>query len=116
MSHEKRTRESDGIRYQFTLTLSATELTDDISNAIYALELDEALVGESSGCVYIDFDIAGPSFADAILGAIKLVENALPDVNVTGVHPPGEDAIEGANLYLKARKNPVWLSALNEQV
>lgn len=113
MSQQKSKKPSpnneDRARYSFTLRLSATELTEQIVNTIYGLGLDDVLVGESRGSVYVDFDVEGASFADAILNAIESVENALDGVKVTGVHPPGEDAIEDANSFLRTRNNPkLW--------
>ncbi|HEY5315799.1 MAG TPA: hypothetical protein VIK18_24940 [Pirellulales bacterium] len=90
-------------RYAFTLALSATELTDEIASAIYALGLDDALVGESGGNVYVDLDIEDTCYADAIINSIQKVERALPGTRVIGVHPPGKDTIEMVNAYLKTR-------------
>lgn len=103
MSHNHTQYEDDATRFSFTLTLDAAALTDEMSNAIYALDIDDALIGESGGVVYIDFDIEGICYADAIFNMVEAVEKALPGVFVTGVHPPGEDAIEEANAFLKTR-------------
>ncbi|HEX4143510.1 MAG TPA: hypothetical protein VHY91_08160 [Pirellulales bacterium] len=90
-------------RYAFTLVLSAAELTDEIASAIYALGLDDALVGQSAGSVYVDLDVEDACYADAIVNSIQQIERALPGTRVIGVHPPGRDTIELINAYLKTR-------------
>jgi hypothetical protein len=90
-------------RVVFTLVLSAAELTDDIANAIYGLGIDDALVGQADGRVFVDLDIEEASYADAIVNCIDKIESVLPDIKVIEVRPPGADSIELVNAYLKAR-------------
>ena len=106
MSQTQRSqRDLEKPRYAFSLTLSATELTDEMANAVYELDLDDALIAESDNRVHVDFDVESTNYSASILHAIETVERALPGVKVIEVHQPGEDAVLLANVLLKARGN-----------
>ena len=63
--------------FTFTLVLAgATEVTEEIANALYEAGCDDAGVGSCEGVLTVDFDREAKSLGDAIGSAVKAVERA----------------------------------------
>lgn len=74
--------------HTFTLILSGlTELTDDVSDALFETGCDDALVGIRDGVVFLDFDREASSFHEAVQSAIADVEGAGIGATVLRVEP-----------------------------
>ena len=62
--------------YEFTLIVEGPDLqTSARIDALYEAGCDDALVGQSHGVQYLDFDRDAPSLDDAVLSAISNVES-----------------------------------------
>jgi len=62
--------------YSFSIAavpLAAPRDSDAIVDALYEAGCDDALVTERAGCFLVEFDREGPSFAHAVLSAIRAV-------------------------------------------
>lgn len=70
--------ENGAMRHEFTLILSGiTELTPDVTDALYEVGFDDSLVGMVDGVPYIDVNHReSDSLEDTIRGAIRDVERA----------------------------------------
>ena len=73
--------------FSFTLTVEGTDLlTDEAADALYEAGCDDATFGASGGVQTAEFDREAGDFADAVAGAIKAVESAVPGARVVEVH------------------------------
>lgn len=98
--------------HSFTLALSASAITTELEDALYAPNrCDDALLHSRDGRVYLDFDRAAENAQEAIMSAIRDVES-VPGLTVIEVLPVGADAIDLANAFLKVRTNPTWKKLL----
>ena len=74
--------------FPFTLVLSGfTKLSSDVEDALYGGRCDDALLSVRAGVPYLDFDREASSFQDAVLSAVRDVEQALPRARVLRVEP-----------------------------
>ena len=74
------------MRYSFELVLSVSEITEELTDAIYKLEIDSLLVGSRNGNVYIDCYVEGTSFNKSVKRLTDVVENALNGITVIYVN------------------------------
>lgn len=78
---------SDNI-YQFTLVLkNIDENTAGLEDKLYQAGCDDALINFRNGTVYLEFDRNAASLKDAVISAIKAVENARIGATVVNVAP-----------------------------
>lgn len=74
--------------YQFTLVLDGIdELTPNIEDALFESGCDDALINYKNGTIYLDFDRASENMEQAIISAIKNVENAKIGATIVSVAP-----------------------------
>lgn len=89
--------------YSFVLILGGVESVDEkTANALFEAGCDDALFGTTNGTAYLDFDRLADSAVAAIMSAVADVER-VPGLRVVQVVPPGEQAIELVNAYLRLR-------------
>jgi hypothetical protein len=82
--------------FSFTLTIEgAVILTDDAIEALYEAGCDDATFGVSDGIQTGEFDREAADFAEAVAGAIKAVEAAVPGALVVDVRRELETAAAG---------------------
>lgn len=94
MSTAKRTKsrskkKTTGRRlFSFSLIFSgASELTEELEDAIFEAGCDDALLGIQNGAVFLDFDREAPSFRIALMSAIADVERAGVGLELIRVEP-----------------------------
>ena len=75
--------------YDFTLILELNdhELADEVLGVLYEAGLDDALIGETAGVVFADFSREANDALDAVLCAIRQVEDAPLGAKVTRTEP-----------------------------
>jgi hypothetical protein len=75
--------------YDFTLILdlNGRELRDETLDALFEAGLDDALIGETAGVVFADLSREADDALDAVLHAIKQVEDAPLGVKVIRTEP-----------------------------
>jgi hypothetical protein len=75
--------------YDFTLILDLNDhdLTDEILDEFYEAGLDDALIGETAGVVFADLSREADDALDAVLRAIKQVEDAPLGAKVIRTEP-----------------------------
>jgi hypothetical protein len=82
--------------FSFTLTIGGADiLTDDAIEALYEAGCDDATFGVSDGIQTGEFDREAADFAEAVAGAIKAVEAAVPGALVVDVRRELETAAAG---------------------
>jgi predicted DNA-binding transcriptional regulator AlpA len=83
--------------YDFTLVLDGvSDLTDEVTDALYGGQCDDALVLMRDGVVYVDFTREADSFAEAVLSAINDVESSEIGARVVRVEP--DDLVDMAEI------------------
>ncbi|HEV3022878.1 MAG TPA: hypothetical protein VGX76_10435, partial [Pirellulales bacterium] len=81
----------------FTLIVSgATELTDDLQDALFEAGCDDALVGVRDGVLFLDFDREAITLNDAVSSAVADVERADAGLRVARVEP--DDLVTAAEI------------------
>jgi hypothetical protein len=89
--------------HTFTLVLvGLRELTDEVADALYQADCDDALVGSRDGVVFLDFDREAPSFREAVLSAIADVERAGTGARVAHVEP--DDLVTMSEIARRLRR------------
>ncbi len=74
--------------FTFTLVLSGvSELTDEISDALFEAGCGDALLGVRDGVVFLDFDREAPSLGEAVSSAIANVKAAGIGAGVVRIEP-----------------------------
>ena len=75
--------------YAFTLILDLNDrqLTDEVIRVFYESGLDDALIGETAGVVFADFSRKANDALDAVICAIRQVEDAPLGVRVIRTEP-----------------------------
>lgn len=74
--------------YQFMLVLkNVDERTPNLEDSLYEAGCDDALINFRNGTVYLDFDRKADSLEEAVLSAIRDVENSSIKAIVTNVAP-----------------------------
>ena len=74
--------------YTFTLILgNVDENTVSLEDHLFAAGCDDALINFRNGAVYLDFGRKASSIEDAIISAIKDVENSTLEIKVIGIGP-----------------------------
>jgi len=73
--------------YRFTLTIDGADVLSDASqDALFEGGCDDATFGTSDGVQTGEFDREAADFAEAVAGAIKAVETAVPEARVVDIH------------------------------
>lgn len=73
--------------YSFTLRIEGADiLTDEAQSALFEAGCSDATFGVSNGEATGEFDREALDFAEAVAGAIKAVESAVPGARVADVH------------------------------
>lgn len=74
--------------YNFILFFDGADVTDDeVVGAFFQGRCDDATFGLREGAPYAEFDREAPSFAEAVISAIRDVERAVEGTRVTRVEP-----------------------------
>lgn len=76
-------------QFEFTLLLSAPVdfPTDDQLDILFDAGCDDALFGRAAGVAYADFVRETDSFPEAVMSAVRAIEQAVPDVRIARVEP-----------------------------
>jgi hypothetical protein len=97
--------------YNFTLILSGvTEPSDELENALYESNCEDALLYFRDRIGYLEFDREARSFAEAILSAIKNIEKAEIDVKPIRVEP--SDFVTSAEISRRLDRSRESISQL----
>jgi len=74
--------------YEFTLVLDGVEpQTKDLEDKLYSAGCDDALINFRNNTVYLDFDREADTLEDAVISAIKAIENTDLGAKVISVLP-----------------------------
>lgn len=74
--------------FNFTLVLSGVnDSTAGLEDALFEAGCDDALLNFRNGTAYLDFDRESLNFEDAVISAIKQVENTPFNITVVNVAP-----------------------------
>ena len=74
--------------YQFTLVLSGVDdKTQQLEDKLYEAGCDDALINFRNGTVYLDFEREAVSFEEAVISAIKAIEQTTLGAIVVSVSP-----------------------------
>lgn len=74
--------------HEFTLVLGGVDdNTPELEDKLFKVECDDALINFRNGTVYLDFDRQAETAEEAIISAIKLVENSGLNAHVVKVSP-----------------------------
>ncbi len=96
--------------YTFTLVLhKSPEFTEETAAALYSSGCDDMLASTKNGVPCLDFDREAKSFYDALLSAIRDVENCKLDGNPLGLRVKrGElyDLVNAAEIVALRRRLP----------
>lgn len=83
-------------RFSFTLTIEGADvMTGTAQSALYEAGCDDATFGISGGIQTAEFDREAAEFAEAVAGAIRAVESAVPGARVVEVHRERDVAAAG---------------------
>ena len=75
--------------HHFTLIVEGSDLQSDANiNALFAAGCDDATVGRIDGIQYVDFNREAPSLAEAIISAVRAIEQ-VKDAQVTRIADAG---------------------------
>ncbi len=75
-------------KYEFTLILEGPEeVTAELEDGLFDAGLDDALIGQRDGAIFLDFTREGRSLASVIVSAIRQVERAGLNLKVAGFEP-----------------------------
>ena len=76
-------------KFEFTLLLSAPSSfpTDDQLDVLFEAGCDDALFGRTAGVAYADFVREAAAFPEAVMSAIRAIEQAIPGVRISRVEP-----------------------------
>jgi hypothetical protein len=104
--------------YQFMLVLkNADEGTPNLEDSLYEAGCDDALINFRNGTVYLDFDRKANSFEQAVLSAIRDVENASIKAVVINVAP--EDMVTESEiakrLLINRQTVSLWIKGERRQ-
>jgi len=102
--------------YEFTVVIEGNLTNEDIARALFEAGCDDAMFGVIDGMGYGDFIREAPSFADAVLGAIRQVESVgslrvirvEPDdiVTMADIADRMERSRESVRLLIAGRRGP----------
>jgi hypothetical protein len=73
--------------YRFTLVLDASELTEDLADALFQAGCDDGSPGQCNGVVTVEFDREAASLEEAIRSAIAAVNAAGSTVSRVEIQP-----------------------------
>ncbi len=75
-------------KHEFTLVLTGADVLDDpVLNALYEAGCDDATFGERGSVQYAAFHRRAPTFAAAVTGAIRVIEETASGTHVIRVEP-----------------------------
>lgn len=76
-------------KFEFTLLLAAPAgfPTDDQLDSLFEAGCDDALFGRTAGVAYADFVREATTFPEAVMSAIRAIEQAIPRVRISRVEP-----------------------------
>ncbi|HLB56490.1 MAG TPA: hypothetical protein VJK30_04095 [Coxiellaceae bacterium] len=97
--------------YSFMLVLSGVnDKTKNLEDVLYAAGCDDALINFRNGTAYLDFDRQAFSFEDAVISAIKAVENTSLNIKVMSVAPDYyvSESEVAERLHLKRQTVSLW--------
>jgi hypothetical protein len=73
--------------FRFTLKIEGADIiTDSAQNALFEAGCGDATFGVSDGIQTAQFDRDAAEFAEAVAGAIRAVEGAVPGARVVEIH------------------------------
>jgi hypothetical protein len=80
---------TDMQKFEFTLLLSAPSSfpTSDQLDVLFDAGCDDALFGRTAGVAYADFVREGATFSEAVMSAIRGIEQTIPGVRISRVEP-----------------------------
>lgn len=88
-------------RHKFTLILSGvSEITPELANAFYEATGGDIEFNMRDGIPFLDFDRSAPTLREAILSAIREVEEAVSGVRVVRVESDSANTITKINAEL----------------
>ena len=83
-------------QFSFTLTIEGADVMTEVAqNALYEAGCDDATFGVSGGIQTAEFDREATEFAEAVAGAIRAVESAVPGARVVEVHREHDITVAG---------------------
>lgn len=100
--------------HSFTLILEGPDpLTDEHLNSLVDAGCDDAMFGARSGVPWAAFDRKAPSLAEAVAGAIRQVEGAVPGLRAVRVEP--EELVSAAEIARRVGRTRetvrLWIEA-----
>ncbi len=97
--------------HTFTLVLNGVnDKTDNLEDILYNAGCDDALVNFRNGIVYLDFERVSSHLEDAVISAIKAVENTSLNIKVISVAPDYyvSESEVAERLHLKRQTVSLW--------
>lgn len=90
--------------YEFTLVLDGVDdQTEGLEDQLFDAGCDDALINFRNGTVYLDFNREASSVEDAVISAIKDVENSTLVVKVISILP--DDQVSAAEIAKRLNKS-----------
>jgi len=99
-------------RFHFTLILSnVDENTELLEDRLFEAGCDDALINFRNGAVYLDFDRKASSIEEAVINAIKNIENLPLGIRIIGIGPDDyvSESEIAKRLQLKRQIISLWV-------
>lgn len=91
-------------KHEFTLVLGGASVLDEsVLDALYEAGCDDATFGERGSSEYATFHRSAPTFAAAVIAAIRAVEKAAPGTRVLRIEP--EDFVSASAIARRCRRS-----------
>ncbi|OGT32528.1 MAG: hypothetical protein A3C44_02140 [Gammaproteobacteria bacterium RIFCSPHIGHO2_02_FULL_39_13] len=98
-------------QHRFTLVLSGVNSeTESLEDVLFESGCDDVLIHFRNGTVFLDFDRESENFDDAVIAAIKQVENTALPIHVAHVAPDHyvSESDVAKRLHIKRQTVSLW--------